>query len=100
MVSRWRICHLYVRLNAPNNRDENLISNFVVSSCIFFDQHGDVRNDGRIAFILVYFKERWFPTERLFENMVWICSAFAIAVDVSTLLLISTVLMIGGSQNS
>jgi hypothetical protein len=28
--------------------------------------------------------------------MVWICSAFAIAVEVSTLLLISTVLMIGG----
>jgi hypothetical protein len=50
--------------------------------------------------LLVYFKERWFPIERLFENMVWICSAFAIAVEVSTLLLISTVLMIGGSQNS
>jgi hypothetical protein len=46
--------------------------------------------------LLVYFKERWFPAERLFENMVWICSAFAIAVEVSTLLLISTVLMIGG----
>ena len=44
----------------------------------------------------VYFKERWFPAERLFENMVWICSSFAIAVEVSTLLLISTVLMIGG----
>jgi hypothetical protein len=46
--------------------------------------------------LFVYFKERWFPAERLFENMVWICSAFAIAVEVSTLLLISTVLMIGG----
>ena len=50
--------------------------------------------------LFVYFKERCFPAERLFENMVWICSAFAIAVEVSTLLLISTVLMIGGSQNS
>ena len=46
--------------------------------------------------LVVYFKERWFTAERLFENMVWICSAFAIAVEVSTLLLISTVLMIGG----
>src|SRR3984893_3025234 len=46
--------------------------------------------------LFVYFKERWFPAERLFENMVWICSSFAIAVEVSTLLLISTVLMIGG----
>src|SRR5260370_32824647 len=46
--------------------------------------------------LFVYFKERWFPSERLFENMVWICSAFAIAVELSTLFLISTVLMIGG----
>src|SRR6266851_7169443 len=46
--------------------------------------------------LVVYFKEGWFVAERLFENMVWICSAFAIAVEVSTLLLISTVLMIGG----
>lgn len=46
--------------------------------------------------LFVYFQERWFPSERLFENMVWICGAFAIAVEVSTLLLISTVLMIGG----
>ena len=29
--------------------------------------------------LVVYFKEWWFITERLFENMVWICSAFAIA---------------------
>ena len=43
--------------------------------------------------LFIYFKERWFGAERLFENMVWICSAFAIAVEVSTLLLISTVLM-------
>jgi hypothetical protein len=49
-----------------------------------------------VGSLLVYFKQRWFPAERLFENMVWICSAFAIAVEVSTLLLISTVLMIGG----
>jgi hypothetical protein len=43
--------------------------------------------------LFIYFKEQWFGAERLFENMVWICSAFAIAVEVSTLLLISTVLM-------
>lgn len=46
--------------------------------------------------LFVYFNERWFTAERLFENMVWICSAFAIAVAVSALLLISTVLFIGG----
>jgi hypothetical protein len=45
--------------------------------------------------LFVYFKEGWFPAERLLENLVWICSAFAIAVEISTLLLISTVLMIG-----
>jgi hypothetical protein len=43
--------------------------------------------------LLIYFKERWFGSERLFENLAWICSAFAIAVEVSTLLLISTVVM-------
>jgi hypothetical protein len=48
--------------------------------------------------LFVYFQERWFPSERLFENMVWICSAFAIAVELSTLLLISTVLMVGGKS--
>jgi len=46
--------------------------------------------------LVVYFKEGWFGANRLFAKMVWICSAFAIAVEVSTLLLISTVLMIGG----
>jgi hypothetical protein len=46
--------------------------------------------------LFVYFEERWFPSERLFENMVWICSAFAIAVELSTLLLVSTVVMVGG----
>src|SRR5215831_10611300 len=43
--------------------------------------------------LFIYFNERWFGADRLFENMVWICSAFAIAVVISTLLLISTVLM-------
>ena len=46
--------------------------------------------------LFVYFKDGWFTAERLFENMVWICGAFAIAAEVSTLLLISTVLMNGG----
>jgi hypothetical protein len=48
--------------------------------------------------LFVYFKERWFPSERLFENLVWICAAFAIVVELSTLLLISTVLMVGGKS--
>ncbi|HYZ42703.1 MAG TPA: hypothetical protein VE687_19060, partial [Stellaceae bacterium] len=46
--------------------------------------------------LFVYFQDNWFPSERLFENLVWICSAFAIAVELSALLLISTVLMVGG----
>ena len=46
--------------------------------------------------LFVYFKEQWFPAERFFENLAWISSAFAIAVEVSALLLISTVLMTGG----
>src|SRR5215469_3679242 len=48
--------------------------------------------------LFVYFKEGWFTAKRLLENMVWICSAFAIAVEVSTLLLISTVLMTTGGK--
>ncbi|MBV8504751.1 MAG: hypothetical protein JOZ11_02915, partial [Alphaproteobacteria bacterium] len=48
--------------------------------------------------LFVYFQERWFVPERMFENLVWICSAFAIAVELSALLLISTVLMIGGKS--
>jgi hypothetical protein len=46
--------------------------------------------------LFVYFKEQWFPAERLVENIAWISSAFAIAVEVSALLLISTVLATGG----
>jgi hypothetical protein len=46
--------------------------------------------------LFVYFWEEWFPCERLFENMMWICGAFAIMVEVSALFLISTVLMVGG----
>jgi hypothetical protein len=46
--------------------------------------------------LFVYFQERWFPAERLFENLVWISGAFAIAAELSTLFLLSTVLMIGG----
>jgi hypothetical protein len=48
--------------------------------------------------LFVYFREKWFSPERLFENLVWICSAFAIAVELSALLLISTVLMIAGKS--
>jgi hypothetical protein len=48
------------------------------------------------GYLVVYFKEQWFPSDELLENLVWICSAFAIAVAISTLSLISSVLMVGG----
>ena len=49
--------------------------------------------------LFLYFREAWFPSERLLENLVWICAAFAIAVELSTLLLISTVVMVGGTPD-
>jgi hypothetical protein len=42
--------------------------------------------------LFVYFNERFFVRDRLMQNLVWISSAFAIAVVVSALLTISTVL--------
>src|SRR6266446_5132392 len=42
--------------------------------------------------LFVYFSERFLPRDRLMGNLVWISSAFAIAVVVSALLTISTVL--------
>jgi hypothetical protein len=42
--------------------------------------------------LFVYFRQHLFPSERLLENLTWICAAFAIAIAVSTLLIISTVL--------
>lgn len=42
--------------------------------------------------LFVYFNERFLPRDRLMQNLVWISSAFAIAVVVSALLMISTVL--------
>jgi hypothetical protein len=42
--------------------------------------------------LLVYFRENLFPKHGLFENLVWISSAFAISVVVSTVLTITTVL--------
>ena len=42
--------------------------------------------------LFVYLNERFFPRDRLMQNLVWISSAFAIAVVVSALLMISTVL--------
>ena len=42
--------------------------------------------------LFVYFRERFFPRERLMQNLVWISSAFASTVVVSALLTISTVL--------
>ena len=42
--------------------------------------------------LFVYFNERFFPRDRLMQNLVWISSAFAIAVIMSALLTISTVL--------
>src|SRR5215468_9308003 len=48
--------------------------------------------------LFVYFRQSWFPGERLLENMVWICAAFALAVVVSALLLISTTVMEGSES--
>src|SRR6516162_8594105 len=42
--------------------------------------------------LFVYFWESLFPRERLLANLVWICAAFAVAVVVSALLTITTVL--------
>jgi hypothetical protein len=42
--------------------------------------------------LFVYFRERLFPRERLVENLVWICAMFAIAVVVSAVFAITTVL--------
>jgi hypothetical protein len=47
--------------------------------------------------LFVYFRQSWFPSERLLENMVWICAVFGLAVVVSALLLISTTVMSGGT---
>ena len=48
--------------------------------------------------LFVYFREQLFPGARLMQNLVWISSAFAIAVVVSALLAITTVLT-GVSKN-
>ena len=48
--------------------------------------------------LFVYFSERFFPRDRLMQNLVWISSAFAIAVVVSALLTISTVLTSVGTR--
>src|SRR5262249_31193037 len=42
--------------------------------------------------LFVHFRQILFPRERLLENLVWICGAFAISVVVSALLAITTVL--------
>jgi hypothetical protein len=42
--------------------------------------------------LFVYFRETLFPRHRLFENLIWISSAFAISVVVSALIAITTVL--------
>jgi hypothetical protein len=42
--------------------------------------------------LFVYFKEELFPKDRLFENLVWISALFSVAVVLSALLMISTVI--------
>ena len=42
--------------------------------------------------LFVYYRQRYFSADRLLPNLVWISSSFAIAVVVSALLMISTVL--------
>jgi hypothetical protein len=41
--------------------------------------------------LLVYFRADLFPSERLFENLVWIGAAFSISVVLSTLSLVTTI---------
>ena len=41
--------------------------------------------------LFVYFKSRFFPVDRLFQNLSWIGAAFSVAVVLSALLMISTV---------
>ena len=48
--------------------------------------------------LLVYFKADLFPPRRLLEHLSWIGTAFAIAVVISTLSMISTVLLSGLSS--
>jgi hypothetical protein len=43
--------------------------------------------------LLVYFKQTFFTTERLAQNLAWIASAFALSVVISALIMISTVLL-------
>jgi hypothetical protein len=43
--------------------------------------------------LYVYFRPSWFTADRLLENLVWTASAFGLAVFVSALLLISTVII-------
>src|SRR5262249_13453845 len=43
--------------------------------------------------LIVYFNPRFFATERLFANLVWITAAFAVVVILSTTMLISTVVI-------
>src|SRR5258708_31689625 len=41
--------------------------------------------------LLIYFRSDLFPGERLFENLVWVGTAFSISVVLSTLSLITTI---------
>ena len=50
MVSPRPISDLHVHFNAANHRDEDFVRHLMLSSRIFCDQHGDVRNDGGISF--------------------------------------------------
>ena len=50
--------------------------------------------------LLVYFKEELFSPERLFEYLSWIAMAFAIAVVISTISMVSTVLSASNSSNA
>ena len=45
--------------------------------------------------LLVYLKPRFFPAERLFENLAWVSSAFAITIFLSALGLVTTVIGAG-----
>src|SRR4051795_6079987 len=43
--------------------------------------------------LFTHFKSKFFPPDRLLENLIWISSAFALSVVLVSLLMISTVVL-------
>jgi hypothetical protein len=96
LVGLFLICMCGLMLQIIETRILSVISDyhlafFAISMAMFGMTGGS---------LVVYFQQTTFPSERLLENMVWICAAFGLAVVVSALLLISTVMMGNGSTGT